>query len=304
MSIDVWGSSRDPQRRHARRRIVLVASRVAIVVAGLASTAGAAPGNGAIVFTAGEFERGSYETVTISTGAGGSSAWTQQLAGGNPGAFLAITHSLAAGPPTGGFCANWAWVVVFPSGATVDPAAIGGIDRVDFSIDNRFLVSSPPNLPQSRRVALRQDGRIYIAGGVVSANSVWTTFALADLSAADFPELVNLPPCIFTDDQSHPDFSANGGPIEFGFASGNSTSIGGNPISSQISYGVDNWSVTVVPEPPPACLGDLDGNLVVDAADLAILLGQWAGSGAADLDGSGLVDAADLAILLGAWGPC
>ena len=41
----------------------------------------------------------------------------------------------------------------------------------------------------------------------MSANSVWTTFALADLSAADFPELVNLPPCIFTDDQSHPDYN-------------------------------------------------------------------------------------------------
>jgi hypothetical protein len=47
--------------------------------------------------------------------------------------------------------------------------------------------------------------------------------------------------------------------------------------------------------------GDLDGNGVVDAADLAVLLGQWGGPGSADLDGSGTVDAADLAVLLGAW---
>lgn len=49
-------------------------------------------------------------------------------------------------------------------------------------------------------------------------------------------------------------------------------------------------------------LGDLDGNGLVDAADLAILLGAWGLSDpAADLDGSGAVDAADLAIVLGAW---
>ncbi len=52
---------------------------------------------------------------------------------------------------------------------------------------------------------------------------------------------------------------------------------------------------------PEPLLGDLDGNGVVDAADLAILLGQWGGAGNGDLDGNGVVDAADLAVLLGAW---
>jgi hypothetical protein len=40
----------------------------------------------------------------------------------------------------------------------------------------------------------------------------------------------------------------------------------------------------------------------VNAADLAILLGQWGGPGSADLNGDGTVSAADLAILLGSWG--
>ncbi len=47
---------------------------------------------------------------------------------------------------------------------------------------------------------------------------------------------------------------------------------------------------------------DLNGDGVVDAADLAMLLGQWGESGAADLNGDGAVDAADLAMLLGSWG--
>ena len=50
--------------------------------------------------------------------------------------------------------------------------------------------------------------------------------------------------------------------------------------------------------------GDLDGNGVVDGADLTLLLGDWGGcSGCSgDLDGNGTVDGRDLARLLGAWG--
>ncbi len=68
---------------------------------------------------------------------------------------------------------------------------------------------------------------------------------------------------------------------------------------SLVEAGVDEVKVLNVGCPSP--LGDLDANGVVDAADLAILLGAWGQSGPADLDGSGTVDAGDLAILLGAW---
>lgn len=52
------------------------------------------------------------------------------------------------------------------------------------------------------------------------------------------------------------------------------------------------------------CPADLDGDGVVDGADLGLLLGAWGGGGAADLDASGTIDGADLGLLLGAWGPC
>ena len=48
---------------------------------------------------------------------------------------------------------------------------------------------------------------------------------------------------------------------------------------------------------------DLNGDGVVNGADLAILLGAWGGRGLADLNGDGEVNGADLAILLGAWTP-
>ncbi len=53
---------------------------------------------------------------------------------------------------------------------------------------------------------------------------------------------------------------------------------------------------------PAALAGDLDGDGVVGAADLATLLAGWGTSNAAaDLNGDGLVGAADLAALLAAW---
>ncbi len=55
-----------------------------------------------------------------------------------------------------------------------------------------------------------------------------------------------------------------------------------------------------------SCDGDLNGNGLVNAADLAALLGAWGPNPGhpADFNFNGVVNAADLAVLLGAWGPC
>jgi hypothetical protein len=57
---------------------------------------------------------------------------------------------------------------------------------------------------------------------------------------------------------------------------------------------------------PVACGGDVDGDLAVDANDVAQLLGAWGSSGSdgADLNADGIVNAADLGQLLASWGPC
>ncbi|MGA1017379.1 MAG: endonuclease/exonuclease/phosphatase family protein [Phycisphaerales bacterium] len=60
-------------------------------------------------------------------------------------------------------------------------------------------------------------------------------------------------------------------------------------------------SLTLIPE-IDTLVGDLDGNGLVNGADLSILLGNWGSKGGvADLDGNGLVNGADLSILLGHW---
>jgi hypothetical protein len=67
-------------------------------------------------------------------------------------------------------------------------------------------------------------------------------------------------------------------------------------------------STTIAAAVPSAaeavCVGDLNGDGVVDGADLGELLSAWGSSGPADLDGDGVVDGADLGILLGNWGAC
>lgn len=47
---------------------------------------------------------------------------------------------------------------------------------------------------------------------------------------------------------------------------------------------------------------DLDGDGVVNAADLAILLTNWGGAKLGDLNGDGIINAADLSLLLSNWG--
>ena len=63
------------------------------------------------------------------------------------------------------------------------------------------------------------------------------------------------------------------------------------------------WRPKLVVEfdPPSSNPADLNGDGVVNGADLAILLAAWGGDGPADLNNDGVVNGADLAILLGAW---
>jgi hypothetical protein len=65
-------------------------------------------------------------------------------------------------------------------------------------------------------------------------------------------------------------------------------------------YFVDDISITL---PSAPCPGDLNGDNVVDTADLGILIGEFGIPGAlADLNEDGTVDTADLGILIGVFG--
>ena len=70
---------------------------------------------------------------------------------------------------------------------------------------------------------------------------------------------------------------------------------------SLVEAGVDDFRIVEVDCTPDAT-GDVDGNGVVDAKDLAALLAAWGTKGGpADLNGDGTVDSLDLAIVLAGW---
>ena len=58
---------------------------------------------------------------------------------------------------------------------------------------------------------------------------------------------------------------------------------------------------SVGPAGVPANPADINGDGIVNAADLAIVLNNWGGSGLGDVDHNGIVDGADLAVVLSAW---
>ncbi len=59
-----------------------------------------------------------------------------------------------------------------------------------------------------------------------------------------------------------------------------------------------------MPGTASCCVGDLNGDGVVNGADLGELLSNWGNAGAGDLNGDGSVGGADLGELLSAWGAC
>jgi hypothetical protein len=71
--------------------------------------------------------------------------------------------------------------------------------------------------------------------------------------------------------------------------------------ASLVEAGVDDFKIINV-DCTSSIPGDINGDGVVNAGDLAGLLGAWgATSGPADINGDGIVDATDLAILVSNW---
>lgn len=266
--------------------------------------AGPALAGGAVTFAKGDFAPGSFHAQVVQGGIGGTSTLVTVPAGGNPDSYLSIEHVLAAGAPSGGYCANWVWSFVFIDAATVLPASMGGIGAIDFAIESLPIASGNASMVQSQTLCVRQGGRLYIGAPGVTPGGGWSPVVQTGIQHSDFAEVINAAPCAFLDPSSRPDFTSAVAPIEFGFARGNSTDFGGNGSTSFIIMGADNWSVTLHPCGPECCAADLNSDGAVDGADLGMLLGNWGGAGTGDLDGSGLVDGADLGRLLGAWGPC
>ena len=169
----------------------------------------------------------------------------QAVSGGNPGAYRSLTQH--SDSPVG-TAVNLVSGHLF-LGQAYQPAVAGAIRTVDVSFDGISIGSSAGAVAYAAFV--RQDGRDFVAAGGQALNGAgWVALAFPALTADAFSAITSAG----FDSALHPDFSASGAPVAFGFAAlngtfGDSTNVGG----------VDNWQVTIrgaqsVPLPGTAIL--------------------------------------------------
>jgi hypothetical protein len=188
------------------------------------------------VFSDSEFNSADwfYEIGALGGGAGFS---TQELSGGNPGAYRLINLSMTAG--TGGVGLH-----AFKSSAVYDPSIQGAIASVAFSEDLRMVSGSVPGM--SSGSVLLQNGLRYYRWCWETDSVSWTT-RIAEGTGAPNYLLDGL-----QDNGTNPlrpDFSENGAPITFGYFR-NIQGIAGTDFF--MTSGIDNWTTTVVAVPEPA----------------------------------------------------
>ncbi len=170
-----------------------------------------------------EFPAGNW-TAHVASSGGASQTAQQNPTGGNPGGWRLMIHTI--------FPNSWiyVWHIYTGPGGTYDPSQ-GAITSLDFTLDQK--TSSGNGVGGA--FAVTQNGRYYTARYLTFNNTAWETVQATCLTAANFEASDGGP-------AGSPDFSAAGGPIQFGFARANPvpTVVGGI-----FDHGIDNWSVTI-----------------------------------------------------------
>lgn len=191
-----------------------------------------------VIFTDGDFASGwtdvsgvTDDPVVPGTGPGTSSfnGSSVQASGGNPGAYRKTTHTITYGDRiySGGLNTS----------AVYTPATSGAISAIDFASD----LQDPDFGTSGWVLILEQNGTLYFAvRGLGFSSSAWESFTLKSLTEQDFD---TTPPGLDPNNE-HPDFSAGGGPIIFGYVMTNSLPGPGTKI---VNHGIDNWSITINP---------------------------------------------------------
>ncbi len=197
-------------------RVVLRAFAVALGTYIVASSAYAT-----VIISDGTFNPSDWAVnVTVSTG-GATQTAQQNLSGGNPGAYRYMTHPLPLGPSSIG-------VAHLFQPASYTPSTQGAIISMDYSEDH---IQFNPSIIGARPL-LMQGNTLFIGPSINFTDLAWTTVSLTGLTAA-----------AFSNGSSHPDFSALGTTIQFGYGRSNTNNPGDPPLTTQ--HGIDNWSFTI-----------------------------------------------------------
>jgi hypothetical protein len=123
------------------------------------------------------------------------------------------------------------------AGAVHDPSVDGAITSVNFSYD-LFHFNPPPSQAVAFGLLVLQNGTYYKSTDDLAFDAAWIGFSRVGVTALDLDKISG--PA-----GDHPDFSAAGSPLQFGYFSRNTS----DAASLHREGGIDNWSVTTLPEP-------------------------------------------------------
>lgn len=203
---------------------------------------------------------------------GGMYLAEQAPEGGAPGPYRQVSH-LWTGPGD-------LIVVHLKSGAGLEPASLGGIERIDAWLDASFAPVVDPFFVQCGP-ALIQGGRLYLVRHYATSPN-WARLGGDGFGAEDFED--------FYDPLVHPDFSAAGPGVQLGFYTSNGIHCACHRTTT---LGVDNWLMRVHPA-GGACRPDLSGDGLVDFADFLEFLNRYDSlDPSVDFNQDGLVDFGD-----------
>jgi hypothetical protein len=213
------------------RTLILRGWILAVVVEWLVASPGHA---GPSVIRDRAFLDADWTLTTFGVGNGGS-VEADQASMGNPAPSRRIRTMVNSAPSPSEF-SSVTGVNLF-GGAVYDPQAQGAFVDLDYFED--ALLEQGFGDGQATGIALRQNGNVYVRQVGTTPEFAWTAKKISGVTATQFAlvfeggEDVNV----------HPDFSASGAPIEFGFMRRNSTSVGANGY--QIVALIDNWTVLI-----------------------------------------------------------
>ncbi len=201
-----------------------------IVAIALPRPASAAP----VTFSATNFNDSLWATEVIyASGPGGDVSGWRVSSGGHVGAYRRCRISVNAGGPT----TIWGFNQCLPF--SYDPSTQGAVETIDYAA---YLIGFPG--AHNTGPAIRQNGIIYAATGLLANDADWTRELMLGLRADDFHVIGGA---------AHPDFSSSASPFDVGFVTGYSTpSNQHGPYD--IETGIDNWTFKVYPVPEPATM--------------------------------------------------
>ena len=211
------------------------------VLLAIISVASPVYGNSIVVFDDTFLDSNWTQTATVRSGPPIFTATANQSpTGGNLDAFREMTHTW--GSPTE---ATSVVIDHMYNQITYDPKTQGAIGSINYSEDGIIISTTAPPGIVGRGMDIFQDGVFYrslTSTGVFYAltDTTWTTFSLAGLTAADFTSFTG----------THPNFSATGDPMQFGYLRSNGLF---NEVITNV-HGIDNWTVTINPVPEPSSL--------------------------------------------------